>query len=393
MSVGTLVVRDDEGEHRFGTGAGPAAQVAVHDPRAWASIVFGGSNGAAESYIARQWDVDSLATLIELLLLNYDALVRLESAFSWLGEPWRRISYRLERNSRNGARKNIEAHYDLSNEFFACMLDPTMMYSCAIFDRPDMTLEDASRTKLERICQKLDLNRDDHVVEIGTGWGGFAEYAARRYGCRVTTTTISPQQFEYAQRRIENAGLSDRVTVLEEDYRDLEGEFDKLVSIEMIEAIGWEYYGEYFGVCDRLLKRDGLALIQAITIRDQFYERAKRRRDFLKQYIFPGSCLPSITALSTAMSRTSELKITHLEDIGPHYATTLSHWRSRYHENRDAIESLGFDNRFERLWMFYLGYCEGAFRARHVGDVQLLLARPRSGRSPVLGDLSEAVAP
>jgi len=328
------------------------------------------------------WDCDDIASLVRLLLRNRSALETLDRRVPLLSAPFQRLGYWLQRNTRNGSRRNIAAHYDLSNELFGLFLDPSMTYSCAIFDNGARTLEEAQREKLDRACRKLELGPNDHLLEIGTGWGSMAMHAAAEYGCRVTTTTISARQASLARERIERAGLSGRIEVLERDYRELDGRYDKLVSIEMIEAVGAARYRDYFGACSRLLRPDGLMLLQSIVIRDQCFARAARSRDWLKKYIFPGSCLPSLGAIQGAVTRSSDMKITHLEDIGPHYATTLAEWRRVFNERLDDVRALGFDDRFVRLWNYYLQYCEGAFLERHTGDLQILLAKPRSERAP-----------
>jgi cyclopropane-fatty-acyl-phospholipid synthase len=259
-----------------------------------------------------------------------------------------------------------------------------MMYSSAVFEREDMSLEEASEAKLDRICRKLELSAEDHVLEIGTGWGGFAEYAARHYGCRVTTTTISREQYEFARQRIEAAGLSDRVELLLKDYRDLDGEYDKLVSIEMIEAVGHEYMDTYFDQCARLLRKDGMMLLQAITIADQRYQTALKSVDFIQRYIFPGGFLPSMTAMLDSVTRTTDMRIYHLEDIGEHYAETLKHWREGFARNLNRIWSMNYGEEFLRMWHYYYCYCEGAFRERAIGNVQVLFVKPGSRRDPLV---------
>jgi cyclopropane-fatty-acyl-phospholipid synthase len=281
----------------------------------------------------------------------------------------------LHRNTRAGSRRNISAHYDLGNEFFRLFLDETLMYSCALFERPEMTLAQASTAKLDAICHKLALGPQDHVLEIGTGWGGFALHAAGRYGCRVTTTTISRSQHALACERVRAAGLEDRVNVILEDYRDLKGNYDKLVSIEMIEAIGHQYFGEFFRRCEQRLVPGGQMLLQSITIADRHYARARDEVDFIKRYIFPGCCIPAVSALAQAMADASDLRIVHLEDIGPHYATTLARWRDNFLANLDQVRGLGYPESFCRMWEFYLSYCEGGFAERALGDVQMLLTR------------------
>ncbi|HWP88560.1 MAG TPA: cyclopropane-fatty-acyl-phospholipid synthase family protein, partial [Burkholderiales bacterium] len=280
------------------------------------------------------------------------------------------------RNTHTGSRRNIAAHYDLGNDFFRVFLDPTMMYSSAVFERADMTLEEASVAKLDRICRKLDLKPTDNVLEIGTGWGGFALHAAKLYGCRVTTTTLSRNQFQLARQRVDEANLSAQITVLLEDYRDLTGSYDKLVSIEMIEAVGHHFYDTYFGQCSDLLKPDGLMLLQAITIADQRYDAARRSVDFIQRHIFPGSCIPSVTVMSDAIARLTDMKLFHLEDIGPHYATTLERWRDNLFANIAEVHALGYPTEFIRMWEFYLCYCEGGFIERAIGVVQMLLVKP-----------------
>ena len=285
---------------------------------------------------------------------------------------------RLRPPSKRRDRDNIAAHYDLSNEFFALMLDPTMAYSCAYFTDEATTLEAAQVAKFDRIATKLELGPEDHVIEIGTGWGGFAIHAARRYGCRVTTTTISEAQRSLAEKRVAEHGLADRVTVLGADYRDLEGRYDALVSIEMIEAVDWRRHDQFFATCARLLTDRGRMGLQAITIADGSFERAKLHDEFIRTMVFPGGCLPSIAAIGASVARTSDLRIVDLEDIGPHYAETLRRWRANLERQRPAVERLGFDERFWRFWTLYLCYCEAAFMERHVSDVQVVLARPNA---------------
>jgi cyclopropane-fatty-acyl-phospholipid synthase len=356
----------------------PAITLRVLDPRFYAAASFGGSLAIAEAYIDGAWETDDLPGLIEIVTVNKPAMESLEGPLARLCAPLSRAAYWLERNTRAGSKRNIVAHYDLGNEFFSLFLDPTMTYSCAVFENGAATLEEAQREKIDRACRKLELRPTDHLLEIGTGWGALAIHAASRYGCRVTTTTISDEQHRFAERRVRDAGLQDRITVLERDYRDLHGAgpFDKLVSVEMIEAVGRNNLGTFFGTCSGCLKPDGAALIQAIVIRDQFFEQASRRRDFLKKYIFPGSCLPSVAAMIDAVNARTDLRTRHLEDIGAHYVTTLRLWRDAFMSRIEEVRRLGFDDRFIRMWEYYLGYCEGAFRARHVGDVQVLLTKP-----------------
>jgi cyclopropane-fatty-acyl-phospholipid synthase len=318
-----------------------------------------------------------------LFLCNRKYIENIGPGMKWLVKPLQLLRRYLHRNTLQGSRRNIEAHYDLGNELFELFLDKTMMYSCGIFHRPEASLQAASEAKLERICRKLQLKPSDHVLEIGTGWGGFALYAAQHYGCRVTTTTISKQQYDYAKQRVKAAGLEDRITLLFDDYRDLNGSYDKLVSIEMIEAIGHQYFDTYFRKCSELLKPDGMMLLQSITIADQRYRQARKSIDFIQRYIFPGGCLPSVAVLGDSIARRTDMRIFHLEDIGPHYATTLQHWRKRFHAQADKVRQLGYPERFIRMWEYYLCYCEAGFRQQSIGTVQLLLTKPQSLRAPL----------
>jgi cyclopropane-fatty-acyl-phospholipid synthase len=379
LQNGQIVVTENGRHESFGavTDDQPlTVQLTINDPRFYSDIAFGGAVGAGESYIQGFWSCDELTTLVRILVKNRDVLLDMDSGTAHLTRPLQKMFHWLNRNTRNGSRRNIAAHYDLGNDFYALWLDRRMMYSSAIFERVDMSLEAASAAKLDRICRKLSLSPDDHVLEIGTGWGGFAIYAAENYGCRVTTTTISRQQHDFAKDAIARAGLQDRITLLQSDYRDLDGQYDKLVSIEMIEAVGHEYHDTYFRKCCELLKRDGLMLLQAITIADQHYERAKKTVDFIKRYIFPGGCLTSVTAMSSTLTRVTDMRIVDLDDIGPHYATTLRHWRERFFDNIDRVRGMGFSEEFIRMWQYYLCYCEGGFLERAIGNVQMLMMRP-----------------
>jgi len=358
--------------------------IRIHDPRFWSELAFGGSIGAGEAYMQDYWSVNDLTALVRILLQNREVLDGMETGLARLTGPLQKSLHWLNRNTREGSRRNIAAHYDLGNDFFRLFLDPTMMYSSAIFEHPQMTLEEAQLARLDRICRKLDLRPTDHLLEIGTGWGSMAIHAARHYGCKVTTTTISREQHALAVERVRDAGLADRVTVLLEDYRDLEGQYDKLVSIEMIEAVGHQFFDTYFRQCGRLLKPDGLMLLQAITIADQHYEQARRSVDFIQRHIFPGSTIPSVTAMTGSLTRASDLRLVHLEDIGPHYATTLRRWRENFFRNLEAIRALGYPGSFLRMWEFYLCYCEGGFEERAIGDVQMLLAKPGNRRAAIL---------
>ncbi|MDB6086123.1 MAG: mycolic acid cyclopropane synthetase family protein [Gammaproteobacteria bacterium] len=355
-------------------------RVEVLDPSFYRSVAANGSVGAGEAWMDGLWRCDNLVGLVQLLIRNRGLLDGMETGLARLGGMGMRLWQALRRNTRTGSRRNIAAHYDLGNEFFGLFLSPDLMYSSALWAAGD-TLESASTRKLERICRKLDLKSTDRVIEIGTGWGGFALYAATHFGCHVTTTTISREQHALASARIAAVGLGDRVTLLLEDYRDLRGHFDKLVSIEMVEAIGAPYLGRYFRQAGALLAPGGLALIQAITIEDHRYAKALKSIDFIKRHVFPGSFIPSINALLEAKTRASDLTLTHLEDFGSSYALTLEAWRQRFLAHLPRVRTQGFDERFIRMWEFYLTYCEGGFRERSIGVAQLLLAKPGNRRA------------
>lgn len=356
----------------------------VRDASVWRDLLTGGSLGAAESYVAGDWDSPDLVALLRLFVRNVDRLNAFEDRFSWVSKPALRGLHWMNRNSPSGSRKNIEAHYDLGNDLFELFLDPSMMYSSAIFPHAQASLDEAARYKLDRICKKLELAPGQRVVEIGTGWGGFALHAAEHYGCHVTTTTISRAQHDWAEEKIKAAGLEDRITLLFEDYRKLTGKFDKLVSIEMIEAVGPQYLPEYLNTINRLLKDDGLALIQAITMPEQRYQRALKNVDFIQRYIFPGSFIPSMGAILGAVRSDSNLTLTHAEDIGFHYARTLAAWRARFNGARDEIAKLGYDKPFRRLWDFYFAYCQAGFAERAIGTSQLVFAKPQNKRTNIL---------
>ena len=391
LQQGRLVLTDALGKIELGTPANQPTDIVVHldvlDTGFYRAVAANGSVGAGEAYMDGMWRCDNLVGLIQLLVRNRDLLDGMETGLARLGGMAMRGWHSLQRNTRNGSRRNIAAHYDLGNHFFELFLSPDLMYSSAIWDGPDDTLEAASTRKLERICRKLDLKRTDRVVEIGTGWGGFALYAARHYGCHVTTTTISKEQHALASERVAAAGMSDRVTLLLEDYRDLTGTYDKLVSIEMVEAIGAQYIDTYFGKLGSLLKPDGLALLQAITIEDHRYAKAVKEVDFIKRHVFPGSFIPSINAMLAAKTRASDLALVQMEDFGESYARTLEAWRVRFMSRLSDVHAQGFDDRFVRMWEFYLAYCEGGFRERSIGVSHLLLAKPDNRRPSLLPPL------
>ncbi|HEX5225251.1 MAG TPA: cyclopropane-fatty-acyl-phospholipid synthase family protein [Solirubrobacteraceae bacterium] len=363
----------------------PRAVIRVRSPRFFRELLRG-SMGLCESYLEGLWECSDLVALTRIAARNMHRLDRLRRALAPVLIPWQRWARLLARNTPARSRRQIAAHYDLGNDLFALFLDPTMMYSCAYFERPGATLHEASLAKLALVCEKLALAPGDHVLEIGTGWGGFAVYAARERGCSVTTTTISREQYEHACARVRQEGLQDRVTVLLSDYRDrseldARGPYDKLVSIEMIEAVGWRDFPTYFSRCSELLRDDGAMLLQAIVIEDSAYEVEKAGRSFMNTYIFPGGCLPSLEVIAHNLARVTDLREASLHDITEHYATTLRCWRERFLAAGDRVAELGYDERFRRMWELYLSYCEGGFRERRVRDVQLVLAKP-SYRAP-----------
>ena len=379
IEIGHVKIVDQLGEQLFGKAEHSgelSVEIKVEDPRFYSDIAFGGTVAAGEAYMQGYWSCNNLTGLVRIMLRNRQVMDQVEGGFSLFKAPILRFIHWLNRNSQAGSRRNIEAHYDLGNEMFELFLDPTMMYSCAYYPDSQTDLNEASTAKLQRICEKLQLSESDHVVEIGTGWGGFAIYAATHYGCKVTTTTISKQQYEIARQRVIAAGLEDKVTLLLEDYRDLSGSYDKLVSIEMIEAVGHQYLETYFAKCSALLKPDGIMLIQAITIQDQFYDQAIKSVDFIQRYIFPGGFIPSVTAISNAVKKSTDTRLFQMEDIGPHYASTLRDWRKNFFNNIEQIKGLGYSNQFIAMWEFYLCYCEGGFLERTLGTSHMVFIKP-----------------
>jgi len=384
LREGRIVIHDGDEVHVFGEFS-PAfrvsAEIRVRDPRFYREVVLGGGMGAGESYALGYWDSSEPAELVRILVRNRPVLEALRSGPARFAATVAKLAHRLRRNTRSGSRKNIAAHYDLGNEFFATFLDESMTYSAGIFEHDDVTLEAAQTEKLDRLCRKLELSAGDRLCEIGTGWGSLALHAAREYGCHVTTTTISKQQHELARRRIRDAGLEGRVTLLQADYRDLPeahglaGKFDKLISIEMIEAVGYRFLDDYFATCQSLLRKGGVMALQAITIAEQFHDAALRSVDFIQRYIFPGAYIPSIGSLVASVGRSTDFRMTGLEDIGPHYARTLADWRMRFLPRRDELLAMGYEDSFLRLFEFYFAYCEGGFRERQLGNAQIVLQR------------------
>lgn len=376
IKTGQITIIEGSQKLSFGKKDKLNVTVTVHDPRFFGALAFGGSIGVSEAFMQKFWSVSDLTKLIRIMAINQNTMDQLEGLFDMFLKPILKCLHYLNQNSVKGSEINISKHYDLGNEFFSLFLDSTMMYSSAVFKKPHDSLYQGSIHKLETICQGLELTSQDHIIEIGSGWGGFAIYAAQHYGCKVTTTTISKEQYKYVSQKIKDLKLSHKITVLFCDYRHLKGQYDKLVSIEMLEAVGYQYYETYFKVCASLLKPQGLAVIQTITITDQRYEKAKRSVDFIQRYIFPGSCIPSITALQNSMTQSSDLKIYSIHDIGTHYARTLALWRERLFKNLNDIKALGFDDAFIRMWHFYFSYCEGGFEEKVISDIHLKLVKP-----------------
>lgn len=354
---------------------GLEAMLEVHSPAFYAAAVFGGEIGMGESYMDGHWNTPDLPSLIRLAVRNLRLIDGSNSPLNWLSRGLARLAHKLRKNSIEGSRKNIRAHYDLSNSFFGLFLDRSLMYSAALWEQEDDTLEDAQFNKLERICRVLRLSPEDHILEIGSGWGTFALHAASRYGCRVTTTTISEQQFQLAEQRIAEAGLQDRITLLLQDYRLLTGQFSKIVSIEMFEAVGLEHYDTFFAACERLLRPGGSMLLQTITMNERSFPGYQSTTDWIQKYIFPGGELASVVEIQRSLARSTTLQLHDLSELGLHYAWTLREWRRRFQARLNSVREMGFDDRFIRMWDYYLGYCEGAFLERYIGDVQLLFVQ------------------
>lgn len=386
LGGGRVTLSDPLGRQTLGTQDGRRpidANMAVHDMRVYRSLVLGGSLAAAEGYMQGKWTSANLTDLLRVFVRSIDQTHAMQRGPAIVWRSLATLWHRLRRNTLDGSRRNIHAHYDLGNEFFSLFLDPTMSYSCAIFERPDMTLHEASRAKLDHVCRKLDLKRNDYLLEIGTGWGGLAMHAASQFGCRVTTTTISKEQHALARQRIADAGLADRIEVKLTDYRELTGQYDKLVAIEMIEAVGHNYLDTFFAKCASLLTPDGMMLLQGITMNEQRYERYRRSVDFIQRYVFPGSCCPALGAMVASVGRATDMRVSHVEDIGPHYATTVRLWREAFFTQVDRVLAMGYPPSFVRLWDYYLSYCEAGFAERYIGDVQMVLTRPRCERRPI----------
>lgn len=375
--------------HHLGQGGPLQVAVVIRHNRAWKRLAFGGTVGAAESYMDNDWDADDLVALLRLFAVNLDQVNRKMENGSARAARWLLgFAYRLQRNSLTGSQRNIAAHYDIGNDLFATFLDRRhRMYSSAVFPSPDASLEEASTYKLDMMLNKLDVRAEHHLLEIGTGWGGLAIHAAKTRGCRVTTTTISEEQYAHTAQRIKEEGLEDTITLLKQDYRALTGRYDRLISVEMIEAVGHHYLDTYLQKVDSLLSDDGQAMLQAITIRDQRFEEAKREVDFIKRYIFPGGFLPSHHAILTSLTRKTSLNMVALDEIGQHYARTLREWRQRFEASLEQVHQQGYDERFIRMWRYYLCYCEGGFIERSIGTCHLLLAKPAAKPMALAGAL------
>jgi cyclopropane-fatty-acyl-phospholipid synthase len=379
LQVGSLTLHEGPCSHHFGSVGKPhepQAEVHIHSPAVYAQMLTGGSIGSGEAYMKGYWSSPDAMEVMRIFSANLVLLNNFDASQSVFVRLALRIAHRFNRNTYKGSQLNIAAHYDLGNEFFQLFLDPTMMYSSALFSDKSASLEVASETKLDELCQQLELKADDHLLEIGTGWGGMAIHAAKNFGCRVTTTTISQEQYDFASSRVREEGLEGQITLLCEDYRNLTGEYDKLVSIEMIEAVGHDFYQNYFRMCSGLLKPNGKMVIQAITMADQRYKEARDSVDFIKRYIFPGGCLPSVAVIAQHIARDTDMQIVHLRDITNDYAETLAHWRQRFLVNLESVRGMGFSEEFVRMWDFYLCYCEGGFRERVISTVQLAFAKP-----------------
>jgi cyclopropane-fatty-acyl-phospholipid synthase len=390
LTQGQLLVNENGNNYIFGSKNNDfpvSATINVLSNEMYSEIAAKGLNGAAEAFVKGLWSSDDLTRLIRIFVRNREAANQIEGGLAKLATGLFYLQHSLKRNNHKGSLRNISAHYDLGNDLFETFLDNTKMYSCAIFENENSSLEQASINKIERICKKLELSSNDHVLEIGTGWGGFAIFAAKNFECKITTTTISQKQYEYTLEKVKALGLQDKISVLKKDYRDLTGKYNKLVSIEMIEAVGHHYYHDFFRKCNQLLTPDGRMLLQSIIITDYLYEEAKQFSDFIKTYIFPGSCIPSISKLCESSAKATDMRLFHLEDITPHYAKTLNHWRSYFMNNVQKIRDLGFSEEFIRLWNFYFCYCEGGFIERQIGAVQMLFTKPLCRMDPILPEI------
>ena len=379
LETGHISVNDGDETFTFGdSSSDEKVSVDIHSQEFYVMTGSGGALGIAEAYVAGYWSSDDVVKLFQIIIRNRDILLSLEKGFAKLVKPINKMIHRGRQNTLKGSKENILAHYDLSNDFYKLWLDPSMTYSCAFFNNDSVTLEEASIEKLDRICRKLDLSEDDSVLEIGTGWGSFSIHAAKNYGCKVTTTTISDAQFDYARSRIKDEGLESKITLINKDYRDLDGKYDKIVSIEMIEAVGYEYIPDYFSKLSSLLNSNGLVALQGITYNDQNFEVYKDSVDFIKKYIFPGSCLISIAQIIDVIKKDTDLAMVDMEDITKHYAVTLNRWRKNFMDVIPKVKEMGYSQAFINMWEFYFLYCEAGFSERNIGDVQMIFAKSGS---------------
>ena len=378
IETGQIVLDDNNERTVFGDASSELkVTITVNDKAMYKAFALSGSVGAGESYILGQWSCDNLTRFIEIFAINEKQLDKFEKKFAFFSNIAHRFNHVKNKNSESGSKKNIVAHYDLGNDLYESFLSKEMLYSSAVYPKKESTLEEAQQFKLKRICEQVELQQGDSVIEIGTGWGAFAIYAATHYDCHVTTTTISDEQHDYVAEKVKELGLDNKITLLKLDYRLLKGKYDKLVSIEMIEAVGHDYLPSFFTQCGELLKDNGAMLIQAITIGDQRYQHYLKNSDFIQQYIFPGGCLPSLNEMSEQIKNNTDMVIHTINDIGAHYARTLADWRSRFIESWPDLDRSKFDERFYRLWLFYFAYCEGAFRTRATSTVHLMARKPR----------------
>lgn len=381
--VGGKITFVEDGQHRvFGTSDGLEAEIRVHNPNFYRKSLLGGGVGFAEAFIHGWWSTDDLTTLLRIFVRDINLSNEFEKGFALLARKLLGLYHWRNKNTRTGSRQNIFEHYDLGNDFFSLFLDETLTYSCGIFNTPETSLKEASIAKLERMCEMVSIEKNDHVLEIGCGWGSFAIHAAEKYGCRVSATTISKEQYNLARERVRRRGLDDRVTILFKDYRELEGTYDKLVSIEMIEAVGHDFLGDFFIKCESLLAEDGAMALQGITMSEDFYEEYLRSADFIQRYIFPGSCCPALNAIKNAVSDSTDLKLSRTENIGSHYATTLREWRLRFSGNTEKLQAMGYSEEFIRTWLYYFSYCEAGFAENYLGNVQLVLQKPLFREAP-----------
>lgn len=376
IKYGTLTLIDQDDVRTFGEGERLNVTLNVKNSNFYTRTLFGGSIGNVESYVDKDWDCSNLTDLVRLFVKNRDVVQSIDGSLVNFLAPFQKIFHGFKTNTLEGSRKNIRSHYDMGNDFFKLFLDSQLMYSCAMFDSKTTTLEDASLKKIQTTCEKLDLKETDHLLEIGTGWGGLAIYAATHYRCRVTTTTISKEQYDYTRERVKLLGLESSINVLFEDYRKLQGAYDKLVSIEMIEAVGLDNLNTYFEVCSRLVKPNGMMLLQSITIRDQYYENAKNSVDFIQRHIFPGSGIPSVNSILASINNVTDFAMIHQQDYAEDYAQTLKLWSGKFNNNIKQVLDLGYPEFLPRLWHYYFAYCEGGFRERAIGLSQIILTKP-----------------